>query len=231
MKTNCVSDIRSELLNLYVQGKFVTDKYGGNVIELCGASFIADEPYIFGEVNYDYIKRELDWYNSQSLFVKDLGDPVPKIWQSVSSQEGKINSNYGYLIFSKENFNQYNNVVDQLIADPSSRRSVMVYNRPSIHVDYCEDGMSDFICTNAVQYMIRDNRLNVVVQMRSNDAWAGYRNDYAWQKYVQERVVSEYNERTNHHIIAGNIVWQVGSLHLYSRQFYLLDAELQNQIS
>ena len=46
-------------------------------------------------------------------------------------------------------------------------------------------GMSDFICTNAVSYMIRDDELISVVQMRSNDVVYGYKNDYAWQKWMQ----------------------------------------------
>jgi thymidylate synthase len=73
------------------------------------------------------------------------------------------------------------------------------------------------MCTNTVQYLIRDGKLNSIVQMRSNDAWAGFRNDRAWQLHVLEKLAKELN------IEAGNITWQVGSLHVYARQFYLVD--------
>jgi thymidylate synthase len=53
--------------------------------------------------------------------------------------------------------------------------------------------------------------------MRSNDAWAGFRNDLAWQKEVLRRLSVELQ------IEAGDITWQVGSLHVYDRQFYLVD--------
>ena len=50
---------------------------------------------------------------------------------------------------------------------------------------------NDFICTNAVSYYIRNSKLETVVQMRSNDAWAGYRNDYAWQLHVRDKLLQE----------------------------------------
>jgi thymidylate synthase len=226
MKPVKTADIRDTLASLYKQGQFVTDKTGVKTIELVGASFIADEPSIFGPLNDEYIQKELGWYLSQSLYVKDIGDPVPKIWTAVSSSEGKINSNYGYLIYSKENGEQFDNVLNELCRNKESRRAVAIYTRPSMHSDYKTDGMSDFICTNAVQYLIRDSALHTVVQMRSNDAWAGYRNDYAWQHYVSSSLLKQYNDCVqdpSEEIVLGDMTWQVGSLHIYSRQFYLIE--------
>ena len=81
--------------------------------------------------------------------------------------------------------------------------------------------MSDFICTNAVQYLIRDGKLEVVVQMRSNDAIFGYRNDYAWQKYAQDLVLDKL---ASHGLVyePGNIIWNAASLHIYKRHFELI---------
>jgi len=83
--------------------------------------------------------------------------------------------------------------------------------------DYNHNGMSDFMCTNAVQYTIRDNRLNAVVQMRSNDVWAGFRNDVAWQQHVLNYLSEDLN------IEPGIIYWNVGSLHCYEKDMYLID--------
>jgi thymidylate synthase len=225
--TKKVSSIRNDFIRAFTKGEFVTDKTGVQTIELLGASFVADEPSIFGEVSHDYVKRELDWYLSQSLYVNDIPPPVPKIWQAVASKEGQINSNYGYLIFSDENHKQYVHVRNELLANPNSRRAVMIYTRPSMHQDYNRGGMSDFICTNAVQYVIRDDTVHAIVQMRSNDAWAGYRNDFAWQKYVLEKLTSEVSVMSGNDYGVGSIIWQVGSLHLYSRQFYLIEHYLK----
>lgn len=217
MKITRVKDIREALNDAYQFGQFTIDKSGCKTIEILGASFIADEPSIFGEVNEDYVTRELAWYLSQSLRVNDIPGEVPKIWQQVASKNGLINSNYGYLVWHEKNYNQYQNVLLELKSNPNSRRAVMIYTRPSMHYEYNIDGMSDFICTNAVQYQIRNNQLDCVVQMRSNDAWAGYRNDYAWQSYILNALADDLG------ILPGDIIWQVGNLHLYSRQFYLVE--------
>lgn len=226
MKHLRTADIRDALASLYKQGKFSTDKTGVKTVEIVGASFVADEPTIFGSLNDEYIKKELDWYLSQSLYVKDIGDPVPKIWTQVASSEGKINSNYGYLIYSEDNGLQFDSVLEELLSNKDSRRAVMIYTRPSMHKDYNANGMSDFVCTNAVQYLIRDGALHTIVQMRSNDVVFGYRNDYAWQQYVSSSLVQQYNDclqDASEEIVLGGITWQVGSLHVYERHFSMIE--------
>ena len=77
------------------------------MIEIIGSSFIADENTIFGKVNHGYIEKELEWYCSQSLNVYDIPN-TPTIWKQVATNAGLINSNYGFLIFSKEGKNKPN---------------------------------------------------------------------------------------------------------------------------
>lgn len=195
---------------------FVIDKTGAKMIELVGDSFLANEPAIFGTVNQEYVQHELDWYLSTSLNVNDIPGGPPKIWQQVSDKDGFINSNYGWCIFHPDNGFQYDRTKEELIKNPWSRRAIMIYNRPSMHMDYNLNGMSDFMCTNAVQYLIRDNKLNAVVQMRSNDVVFGYKNDYAWQKFVLDKLAADLE------VDPGKIIWNAGSLHVYERHFKLV---------
>lgn len=213
---NNVQSIRNELLNKWLRGDFVTDKSGVKTIEIVGAQFVATDEIIFGKENRDYIERELEWYKSMSLFVADIPGKTPLIWEQVASSEGKINSNYGWCVFHEDNHNQFDNVVKELQKNPDSRRAQMIYTRPSMHYDYNVNGMSDFMCTNTVQYLIRGGRLVSLVSMRSNDAVFGYKNDFAWQKYVAERLAERLD------IQVGDIIWNVGSLHVYERHFNLL---------
>jgi thymidylate synthase len=212
-----VEHIREYFIEELKQGRFVTDKTGVKTIEMIGASFEADEQTIFGDVNDDYIQRELEWYKSMSLYVKDIPGKTPAIWEQVASSEGKINSNYGWCIYSEDNGFQYLNVLDELTKNPNSRRAVMIYTRPTMWSDYNHNGMSDFMCTNAVQYMIRDGQLIAVVQMRSNDVVFGYRNDYAWQWHVANQLSDDLRLKT-----WPKIIWNVGNLHVYSRHFDLV---------
>ena len=209
-----VQDIRYHFIGELMDSNFVTDKTGVKTIEMIGASFEADEPSIFGDVNDDYIQRELEWYKSESLYVDDIPGITPAIWKQVASTEGKINSNYGWAIYNRDNGNQYLHVLGELKLNPNSRRAVMIYTRPTMHNDYNQDGMSDFMCTNAVQYIIRDDQLIAIVQMRSNDVVFGYRNDYAWQSYVANQLSDDLGLKT-----WPKIIWQVGNLHVYERHF------------
>lgn len=209
---------------------------GATTIEIVGAAFIADEPSIFGEINHEYVKREEEWYNSMSLNVYDIPGGPPQIWKTVADPDGYINSNYGWCIYSSSNgFTHYDDVVNQLIdndcqynralielrQNPESRRAVMIYTRPSMWLDYNKNGRSDFMCTNAVQYMIRDGELHALVQMRSNDAVFGYKNDWAWQRHVQTKLAGDLD------VPVGNLLWNAGSLHVYARHYSLVDPNYQ----
>ena len=209
-----VSDIRQHFISELAAENFVIDKSGVKTIEMIGATFEADEQTIFGAVDHDYVDREIEWYKSQSLYVKDIPGKTPAIWEQIASDDGKINSNYGWAIYSEYNGYQYHNVLDELAERPNSRRAVMIYTRPTMWEDYKQDGMSDFMCTNAVQYMIRDDQLVAIVQMRSNDVVFGYRNDFAWQNHVANQLSKDLRLKT-----WPKIIWNVGNLHVYERHF------------
>jgi thymidylate synthase len=229
-KDNTIEQVRNQFVDLLIRQDFVTDKSGVKLLEIPGAQFVASKETIFDEVNYDYVGREIAWYESQSLKVDDIPGGPPAIWKAVSSKNGSINSNYGFLIGSPFNGHQYTQVLKELLTSPTSRRAVMIYTRPTMHVEYNQDGMSDFICTNAVQYLLRDGFLDVVVQMRSNDVRFGYRNDRAWQLHVQTKLIEDLNKAyqapayiDRAPVVRGDIYWQVGSLHVYEKDFYLVD--------
>lgn len=212
-----VKQIRQKLIEKYQEGDFVTDKTGVKTIEVIGESFIADEDWIIRKPNYDYIERELQWYESGSLYVEDIPGDTPAIWKQVADKNGKINSNYGYLVNSPENGRQYENVFNELKSNPNSRRAVMIYNRPSMHTDYNANGMSDFICTYANTFLIRNDQLVSHYLMRSNDAVFGYDNDVHWAMHVQRKLAADLNVRV------GDLIWTATNLHVYERHFKFIE--------
>ena len=213
-----VDDIRQYFIQELRDENFTVDRTNSKTIELIGASFIADEKAIFGEPNVSYIDAELDWYLGCSTNINDIRykDEPPTAWQYAANKYGEINSNYGKLIFDDKYYRQFDNVINELNHEPDSRRAVMIYNRPSIWTEFDENGKNDFICTNAVSYYIRDGYLQSVVQMRSNDVVFGYKNDYAWQRYVMNMVANEVDCEV------GTLTWQVQNLHVYERHFDLV---------
>ena len=218
-----VSDIRQHFIDELEAGR-VVQTHSGKMIEMIGASFEADEDAIFGVPNKQYIDAELKWYESMSTNINHLADiygKSPAAWQYSANKHGEINSNYGKLIWSKVYGSQYRNVMTELCKDQNTRRATMVYTRPSIWQEYNDNGKNDFICTNAVTYYLRDGELHCVVQMRSNDVVFGYRNDYAWQEYVQAKLVSDLNDR-GVTCRQGKIHWQCQNLHVYERHFEMV---------
>ena len=222
-----VKDIRK----LFVDTYNVEPPRAGGTVELRGVSFVCDELEIFeGTRNEQYIRAEIAWYDSASPFVDDLaahyGKRV-KIWDDVADSLGKVNSNYGYCIYDTRRNCQYYNAVEALKKDPQSRQAIMIYQDPWMH----KYAGKDFTCTNAVHYyMVPETfgseegwTVECVVQMRSNDAVYGFNNDLAWQRTVLRRLCTDLDYHYGKYVIPGEIIWQVGSLHVYPRHFHLLD--------
>lgn len=215
-----IADIRNELLEKYKNQDFVLDKTGCRTVELIGQSFLVDEEFIFHVPDESYAEREHEWYMSQSLNVNDIPGRTPIIWKKCGDPEGFINSNYGYLVYNKGNHSQYENVLVELKANPDSRRAIIIYNRPSMHYDYKENGKNEFICTLAQQFFIRNNKLLMHVTMRSNDVCFGASYDFKWFKFVQSELARDLN------LEIGDYTHNAGSLHVYERHFDILDGWL-----
>lgn len=215
-----------ELTNNLLNENFVKDKSGVNLVEIINFSATLDPRQKIIEfpgvrkTPEEYVKREIEWYESQDLSVEEISKHA-KIWANVADKDGRINSNYGWLIWSKENGEQYENAIAELISFPTSRKGIMIYTRPSMWTEWNKDGMSDFICTISSQYFIRNNKLINIVNMRSNDFIFGFFNDFYWQSYVYDKV---YNRLVQFHedLEYGEIIWNANSMHVYERHFEML---------
>lgn len=215
--TRTVDQIRLSLAKNYLNEKF----YNGTV-EILNATFIADKDTIFGTLNEDYAEREIQWYRSMSLNINDIPGEPPKIWKDISDKDGFVNSNYGWCIFSGDNGYQLDNCIRELVLNKDSRRATMIYNRPSMHSDYNQNGMNDFMCTFSVQLFIRDDTLYYMVYMRSNDAVFGYKNDRYWHNWVRHLVFNGLKQRYPKLSMAP-ILWNAATLHVYERHYNLID--------
>ncbi len=204
---------------------FVIDKNGTKTVEQIGVQLRLNSKdwYIdlgVKKTNTKYVKQELKWYLSKSRSINDgVGDI--KIWQQVSDENGYINSNYGWCIFSNENGNQFSNVIKILNNNPDSRQASIIYTRPSMHEDWNRNGMSDFMCTNNTQHFIRNNKLIYIIHQRSCDLFFGYFNDFAWHCFVQRKMFNKLKSNYNK-LEYGDIIYNIDSLHVYERHFELI---------
>lgn len=157
----------------------------------------------------DYVDAEMAWYlqaDNKSTFISNFAS----LWESIANERGFVNSNYGHLIYSPQNCNQYDNVLKELSNDRHSRRAVMVYCPPHIHYT----GGNDYVCTMYVSYLIRDDALHAFVSMRSSDLRYGVVGaDLAWQIFVLRQLAQDLGVKF------GTVNWHAVSLHLYERHF------------
>lgn len=217
--------IELDFYDLYALEKYVVVN-GNKTIELVGKSFTVVRDYFFNKKpNYNYVKAELAWYDSQALNIQTLANyceyydvTVPSIWQQIADSHNTIHSNYGYLMYGSQNNHQYDCVLNHLKNDNNSRQAVAIYTRPDIH--YIAG--KDMICTLTVQYLIRNYRLHVIVNMRSCDIIYGYRNDVIWQKHVAKQLIKDLWLLGIKVHKTPVITWNCGSLHIYEKHFYLL---------
>ena len=183
-------------------------------------------PYIYIDKNFQtpkkYVKAELDWYKSMDLsIIGHEGIESNPTWQSCCTKDEKkeINSNYGWCVFSEENGSQYDNCLEVLKKDKTTRNAIILYNRPEIYKDYKRNGMHDMICTFMSHFFIRNNKLYMIHNMRSNDVRYGFIcSDLAWNCFVYQNMYEDLKS-TYPDLEVGTIIWTSDSMHLYSRHF------------
>lgn len=151
-----------------------------------------------------YAIGELLWYLSGSNSLKAISN-YSKTWKKLSDDGKTVNSAYGYRIFEKFGFDQWEHVKSLLKKDPSSRQAVIHIKEPN------PEPTKDLPCTVALQYLIRDGKLYATTYMRSNDIWLGFPYDVFTFTCLQIKLAFELG------VDIGTYTHIAGSLHLYTR--------------
>lgn len=173
---------------------------GLKVKEIENYSFTANPFWRFAafderKLNLRYIIGELCWYLRGDLNDVDGIAHYSKFWATLAGEkEPRLNSNYGRYIFKEEHFSekenvwisQFNNVVRLLSTDPDSRQAAIII---ATH-DVMTTEHKDKICTYAMSFRIRDNKLNMSVRMRSNDYVLGTQIDFFQFSVIQELMLN-----------------------------------------
>lgn len=214
--------------------EFCGDKTGTRTVELLGWQCAGLNPwqpllnFAGKKTSVDYCKKELEWYLSKSLKVDEISKTA-KIWGQISSSKNEVNSNYGWCIFSAENFNQYDHVLEELVKHKDSRRATMIFTRPSMWLDHNKDGMSDFICTWGTHVFIRNNKLIYIVNQRSCDFWFGLRNDFVFHCFVYQMLFNSLRDLgVDLEKSYDSIIYNCDTIHLYERHFGLCESICEN---
>lgn len=173
----------------------------------------------------DYVNAELKWYMSGSRKAADISWAAP-FWDSLKDERGEVVSNYGYWLFyhledfvNKLNGNpisRFDNCVNILCLDPDSRKAII-----NIHgVDNSKLNEKDTPCTECLQFFIRDNKLHMIVNMRSNDLVLGWCNDILQFQFIAWMMYAVLKHRYGFkNLELGTYFHSAGSLHIYEKHF------------
>ena len=146
---------------------------------------------------------ELCWYLAKSDQLDFIEYYIPLYRQS--SVDGTVVGAYGPRLFAWRRVDQISNVIHLLKERPQSRQAVVqLFSRYDI-----AEGQSEVPCTCSLQFLVRNNALDLLVGMRSNDVTRGFTHDVFCFTMLQE-IVSRCID-----VELGTYKHFVGSLHLY----------------
>ena len=207
IEKNNISDVYKELLNTLQKQEVV-----GNTKEINNCCLIVHNPTLVNfylpnrKISEKYANAELEWYWSGDNSCKTIGK-FAKMWLDLTDDGETNNSAYGYIIQKKYGFDQLQQIIELLKKDKNSRRAVLNISDPSIN----RITTKDMQCTIALQFLIRNNELQMTVYMRSNDIYFGLPYDYIYFVSIGQYIANKLN------INFGLYTHHATSMHMYLR--------------
>lgn len=171
-------------------------------------------------ISLRYLIGEWLWYERASNSLQEISY-YSKFWNDISDDGVTANSAYGYRIFGRHpliGINQWECIRQQLLHDRDSRRAVVTI-RMGTDLDLKSN---DVPCTISLQFIIRDHRLHLLTNMRSNDLILGFVYDLACFTLFQEKMLCELQVHDSS-LEMGEYFHFVSSLHVYRRHDQMID--------
>jgi len=194
---------------------------GSKCIEICNYNYILP-PYVrfanfkSRKLSLSYIKKEFLWYLRGDKYDTSICKDA-SLWKTLINRDGSINSNYGQYVFGT--MNQFNNVVEMLCDDKDSRRaSIMI-----LGAHHLLSKTKDYPCTYCINFRIRNNRLDMTVRMRSQDAIYGMGNDAPTFSFIHEMMYVTLRDKFYSDLEYGNYHHSADSFHVYEKHYDMLE--------
>lgn len=211
-EADTLDDLLMAVFSRLLENQAMIQASRGNFTEIFGAILVLHNPRarlsrseskgkIFSALG------ELFWYLSKENSLEFMEYYLPGIYTNESDDGLSVRSGYGERLFSHNGHSQIQNIISLLTTKPSSRRAVIqLFDASDLSKNY-----KSIPCTCTLQFIIRDDKLNMLVNMRSNDAYLGLPHDVFTFTMLQEIVARSVN------VEVGIYKHCVGSLHLYER--------------
>ena len=206
-----------QLTKLYTAPQFKSSPRGLFVHENIGFSSVIEEPrhrIIFSKIkkfDLNYALGETLWYLKGDNSLKMIQNYAPS-YDRFSDDGTTLNGAYGPRIHDN-----LNNVINKLKNDSDSRQAIILIWRK----EELKKQTKDLPCTVYLQFFIRENKLYMITNMRSNDLWLGLPYDIFAFTIIQEYIASLLKVEIGHY------QHNAGSLHIYENAIKKLSEQEQ----
>lgn len=195
-------------------------------LDLNGWNFIWTEQHRPKLQLLSYLYPEMAWYLSGDRGISAIL-PFSKFWGSIRNPDNTINSNYGDLVFYRTNkygITSFNWALDCLMKDKETRKAIILYNDRDLF--FPEN--KDLICNQYQHMMIRNNKLNCVICLRSSDAIFGLTFNIPWWSFVHQYMhlclLGKYPD-----LELGSMTAFISSSHIYENKYDLVKKMLYDE--
>ncbi len=166
--------------------------------------------------SFRYSVAEWFWYMSGKNDLEFISKYAPSMEKF--SDDGKtIRSGYGYKMFRPylDGQTQVEYVINKLMSDRDSRQAVIMIREPEDTLHDIRMGLKskDIPCTLSLHFMIINNKLTLIVNMRSQDLMVGKVYDIFTFTMLQEYIAMALE------VDLGDFIMVDNNLHIYERWF------------
>ena len=156
-------------------------------------------------------KAVYEWYRNKDSRDHSIENYFDEYKHCTDKDHLDFNSNYGLYAYSEEGLDK---CIKYLIKDPMTRQAMFCINNN----EAMSERSIDKLCTNTVQFFIRNNSLKMIVQMRSSNFLTLLPYDSMmfcyWYFYVYDTLRKNGMKTLNTDFIYFN----VASLHMYKEK-------------
>jgi thymidylate synthase len=150
---------------------------------------------------------ELLWYLTGNNRLDFIEPYIPRYRKESEDRGVSIYGGYGPRLFHQRANNQIHNVIALLRERGTTRRAVIqIFNAEDIAEPHVE-----IPCTTTLQFLVRNDNLQLITNMRSNDAYLGLPHDVFCFTMLQEIIARSLDCEI------GSYRHFVGSMHLYDQ--------------
>lgn len=215
--------------HIFIRFNQKSDRY--NTYHECIAFNYTINPLVDYCMSYNYTIFELDkakavynWYKKHDSKDHSIEEYFDEYKKCTDKTHLDFNSNYGLYAYSQEGLDK---CIKRLADNQMTRQAMFCINNNKA----MSDRSIDKLCTNTIQFFIRNNKLMMIVQMRASNMitllpYDSFMFCY-WYMYVFNKLYNEYNLT---HLLTDFIYINAATIHYYDNNLYKIEKQETNDV-